>query len=232
MKAPRAGDGCLYLGPLASSALAKQVAEAIESAVPIRRCTAKPGRVPRDGACTPAQLGVSTCPCAGAVSEDDYRALVDTVVRGLTVEPDLLLMPLDRKMRSLAAAGRFEEAASVRDRASALAKAIARQRRLDGLRRAGRLVVDVAGAGQSVLEHGVLVRGDDSLDLFTTVAEAGAPGPLPKALADELATVAAWLDQRAALVRLVSCDGELASPLPRLPSFQPKPATTTNPAAA
>ncbi len=37
-------DACLYLGPLSSSGAARQVAEAIESAVPIRRCTRRPGR--------------------------------------------------------------------------------------------------------------------------------------------------------------------------------------------
>jgi hypothetical protein len=52
----------------------------------------------------------------------------------------------------------------------------------------------------------------------------GAPpieGPLPKELADEVSCVAAYLEQRAARVRLVSCDGTLAWPLPRLPSFEP-----------
>ena len=36
------GDGCLYLGPLSSTGAARLVAEAIESAVPLRRCTARP----------------------------------------------------------------------------------------------------------------------------------------------------------------------------------------------
>ncbi|MGH9280367.1 MAG: DEDD exonuclease domain-containing protein, partial [Acidimicrobiales bacterium] len=42
---PRTGDGCLYLGPLPSTAAARVVAEAIESAVPIRRCCARPPKV-------------------------------------------------------------------------------------------------------------------------------------------------------------------------------------------
>src|SRR5205807_9075685 len=85
VRAPRPGDGCLYLGPLPSTRAARQVAEAIESAVPIRRCTGRPGRTLRSGPCTPAQLGVATCPCAGTVSEEAYQSIVDRVVRGLTV---------------------------------------------------------------------------------------------------------------------------------------------------
>lgn len=52
-------DGGLYLGPLSSSAAARQVADAIESAIPIRRCPGRPGQALRDGPCTPAQLGVA-----------------------------------------------------------------------------------------------------------------------------------------------------------------------------
>ena len=88
VRKPIPGDGCLYLGPLPSPASARTVAEAIETAVPIRRCTARPGRVPRDGVCTPAQLGVATCPCAGTISEAAYRLLVDQVVRAPHVGPD------------------------------------------------------------------------------------------------------------------------------------------------
>jgi len=217
VRAPKAGDGCLYLGPLPSSGAARRVAEAIESAVPIRRCSSRPGRVPRPAPCTPAQLGVATCPCAGMISDADYRALVDVVVRGLTADPTLLLGPLERRMRALAAAERFEEAAETRDRAAALARALHRQRRLDGLRRAGRIEVDADGEGRAVLAGGRLV-GTGTLPFPDG---GGGDGPLPRHLADEVACVAAWLDDAAGRIRLVHCDGELASPLPRLPRYEP-----------
>jgi DNA polymerase-3 subunit epsilon len=214
VRVPKAGDGCLYLGPLSSTGFAKQVAEAIETAVPIRRCTGRPGRVPRDGPCVPAQLGVATCPCAGTIGEAGYAELVGRVVRGLTSDPDELLEPLAARMRALSAAHRFEEAAAMRDRAAALARALARQRRLDGLRAAGRLTVEVDGATSAVIDRGRLVTG--------TLLEPPAPdGPLPKHLADELSAIATWLEQRAGRVRLVDCEGTLAWPLPRLRSFEP-----------
>lgn len=214
VRVPKPDDGCLYLGPLSSTSAARQVAEAIELAVPIRRCTARPGRVPRDGACVPAQLGVAACPCAGTIGEEAYAEIVARVVRGLTSHPAELLDPLAARMRALAAASRYEEAAAVRDRAAALARALARQRRLDALRAAGRLTVEVDGATPAVIDRGRLVTG--------TLLEPPAPdGPLPKHLADELSAVAGWLEARAARVRLVDCEGTLAWPLPRLPSFEP-----------
>ena len=218
--AARFGDGCLYVGPLPSMAAARVVADAVESAVPIRRCTARPPRVPRAGPCTPAQLGVATCPCAGTVSEGEYAALVRRVVEGLTVDPSVLLDPLCERMAALARDERFEEAAAVRDRAGALARAMHRQSVLDRLRRAGRLELDVADAAADgaarrrlVLAGGRLLSAPGMLAL-PSADDPGPGAPLPRELVDELSCVASWLDAEAHRVRLVHCEGELASPLP------------------
>lgn len=227
MRAVRPGDGCLYLGPLSSTAVARRVAEAVESAVPIRRCTGRPGRVLREGPCTPAQLGVATCPCAGTIGEDDYRRIVERVVQGLTVDHRVLLDPLAERMAALARAERFEEAADMRDRAGALAQALHRQRRLDRLRRTGRLELELPdrtpGGGNPgrrvVLAGGRLLDGPERLEL--ALAETDDHGPIPRHLVDELACVAAWLDAEAGRVGLVGCEGELASALPPLPRFAP-----------
>ncbi len=215
------GDGCLYLGPLGSTAAARTVADAIESAVPIRRCTSRPGRTPKPWPCPAAQLGVATCPCSGAISETDYAALVDRVVRGLTIEPRLLLDPLADRMRELAAVQRFEEAGATRDRADALARALVRQRRFDGLRRSGRVEVVVADVDEPAVLGGGRLIGGDELALDDVDAD---EGPVPRHLADELSCVAAWLDAETAkgTVHLLHCDGELASPLPRMPRFTPR----------
>jgi DNA polymerase-3 subunit epsilon len=221
VKVPKPHDGCLYIGPLASQAAARLVADAIEMAAPLRRCTLRPGREPRNWPCVPAQLGVAACPCAGTISDAGYGAVVERVARGLTVEPALLLEPLEARMNALAAAERFEEAADVRDAAAALARALHRQRRLDGLRRAGRVEVAGPDGHDSVLDRGRLLRTGTLFD----VAESVDPeAPLPRHLADELNCVGAWLDAEAGRLRLLHCDGELASPLPRLPRFEPREA--------
>jgi DNA polymerase-3 subunit epsilon len=205
-------DGALYLGPLASAGAARTIADAIQRATPIRRCTKAPPRTPLAAPCAPAQLGVSTCPCAAGITEQEYRAtVVEPIVEGLTRDPQVLLGPLTDRMHALAAAERFEEAAEVRDGATALAGAIQRQRRLDALRRAGRLVLHLPGGIAVELDAGRLVEPgqlplhvDDGL-------------PLARSAADELACVAQWLDKEAHRVRVVSCDGELTSPVAAVP---------------
>ena len=50
------------------------------------------------------------------------------------------------------------------------------------------------------------------------------PGePIPRDLADELHCVAAWLDGESHRLRLEHCDGTLADPLARIPTFRAPP---------
>lgn len=251
-------DGGLYLGPVSSTRAARLVAEAIESVVPLRRCTARIGgrgsasSAPvRDAPCTAAQLGVSTCPCSGAIGEAEYGALVDGLVHALTCDPAALLDPLTERMEALALAERYEEAADVRDRAAALARVLARQRRLDALRRSGRVQIELPGAGGVELRHGRLARswgppeaeragatlalpfpvgpsGDDPGDGDEPGEGLLSPGPGPalgepvaRHQVDELVCVARWLDATAGRARLVHADGGLSSPLPALATYEP-----------
>jgi DNA polymerase III subunit epsilon len=221
-------DGGHYLGPLPSTRVARLVADAIETVVPLRRCTAtvRADCAIRESPCSPAQLGASVCPCAGGVSVDEYGDFTARVVRGLTLEPELLLEPLRERMAALARAERFEEAADVRDRAAALAAALTRQRRLQQLRNSGRIELDLGEAGWVELDRGRLTRtwieGELPLDTAAPAAreqddETDGKGWIPTDLADELACVASWLDANAPKVRLVQCDGVLASTVPAVP---------------
>jgi DNA polymerase-3 subunit epsilon len=219
-------DFGVHVGPLPSSRVAKLVVEAIESAVPLRRCTTRVPAVPRGAPCTAAQLGVATCPCSGGIDERSYAQLVRTVERGLTDEPDVLLQPLRDRMHALAASDRFEEAADVRNRADALASALRRQRRLDALRRAGRIRLQVRGEGGIELDRGRFVR-------------AWSDGPTP---ADELpfddgsasdtVGAAAAVDATAAVAAVDGAAAvDAAPPQPCLPSSRPSPLRTPLPAA-
>jgi DNA polymerase-3 subunit epsilon len=228
VRSPRPGDGCLYLGPLGSTRLARLVADAIESAVPIRRCTARVPKCPVAGPCAPAQLGVATCPCAGTVSQAEYGGIVDGLVRGLTGDPSILLEPLRARMAALAAADRYEEAADMRDRAAALARALTRQRQLDALRRSGRMEIEVLSGGgrRLVLTGGRLVDEPGQLTLLEGDGDIAGEGddpdrPLPRHLVDELSCVASWLEAEARSVRVLHCEGRWSIPVPRLPRFEP-----------
>ena len=225
VSAPKDDDG-FYLGPLPSRKFARTVADAIETATLIRRCTKRPTKTPKGGPCAASQLGVSTCPCSGDISEDDYATVIAGVMHGLTRQPEDLLAPLRLRMEQLAAQERFEEAAEVRNSAAALAAALRRRHRLEHLRNAGRVVVELPGKGTAELHRGRLTRSwidDDALPLtYSDVDTVPPPGtPLPSEMADELLCVASWLDQKAHELKLIHCDAPLSSPYPRLPDFEP-----------
>ncbi len=221
-------DGATYLGPLPSAAVARRIAEAIETAIPIRRCTARPGRTPRSAPCTAAQLGVATCPCAAMISEDDYRHLVERVILGLRHRPELILDPLDAKMRELAAADRYEEAADVRDRAAALANALDRGRRVEALRSVGHLVVRTPKGTVVEVVDGLFV-GSWAHGATRALVDVGLEGPPmltppgPRAVPsrdqiDEMVAVARWVADNA--TQLDVLDGDVTAlvgvePLPR-----------------
>ena len=216
-------DQATYLGPLSSARVARRVAEAVETALPVRRCSLDPRRAGRTSPCAPAQLGVSVCPCAGAIGGDAYAAIAEQVRRSLTVEPALVLDPLLARMRSLAGDDRFEEAADMRDRAAAFVEAHRRVRRFSRLRLAGRVVLR-HGDRRIVLDGGRLVSSEaaDRPTLFAAADAAAVPGtdPIEPEEADELTVVSRWLDQHSARIRIEHADGPLCSPLPRLPELR------------
>ncbi len=207
-------DGALYLGPFSSTRAAHAVREAVETAAPIRRCTTRIGKtaaITPDAPCASAQLGVSCCPCRGHSSDTEYAAVVETVRRGLTENPKLLLDPLDRRMRTLASTERFEEAALTRDRAAALTRALRRRNTLGWLSTSGNMTVAIDG-GVITFRDGRLQFGDPELDL-----EPITPGPggvLDRRLADELLVVARWLEKETARgnARLLEASGAPTSP--------------------
>jgi DNA polymerase-3 subunit epsilon len=217
----------LHLGPVSSTAAARRIIEAVQSAVPLRRCTDRPGRAQRGAPCTAAQLGVATCPCSGSIDRDAYRRHVELAAEALTTRPDVVFGPLARRMEQLAGDERFEEATDIRDRADALAGALARHRRLDALRRAGRLVVEVPGEGGAEICGGLLVRswgraGEPSLPLHHHGVEPPPPGePLPADLVDEVTCVARWLEDRAERVVLLHAEHGWSVDLPHIPRFAP-----------
>jgi DNA polymerase-3 subunit epsilon len=215
-------DGSCYLGPFRSSAAAHSAREAIEDAVPLRRCTTRIGRnaeLETGPPCVPAQLGVATCPCREQVSEGAYAELADLVRRGLNDDPALLCAPLEARMQRLAEVERFEEAAATRDRLATLTQALQRQRAMDALRGAEELVIDT-DEGRVVLAHGRVVLDHNDVALVD-ISDTDVPDlavPPVRAEADELMLVSRWL-QHAKHVRCHDATGTAASRLPAIAGY-------------
>jgi DNA polymerase-3 subunit epsilon len=193
--------GGVVLGPFASSQAARLAKEALEEAVPIRRCTTAMRASTRFAPCALAEIGRCAAPCDGRIDPEGYGELVRSLVSSLS-EPGGLLEALGQRLRRLAEERRYEEAALARDRLRALAEALWRFR-VDGwLVTPGDLVLRDRDGVRIRLREGALARDGD---------DAAAGGPWSRDRADELAALRAWVARNP--VRLESTDRPLAEPV-------------------
>ena len=208
--------------------MAALVVEAIHSVLPLRRCSVRlPARhtpAPDAVSCSPAQLGASMCPCAGDADRVRYDAAVAAARSLFEGNADAAVEHLRVRMTELAAAQRFEEAAMVRDRVSALLGAIRRQRLTDSLRAAGHCTVRL-GERMWVVDHGrlvdVVVSGTAGRALPVDPPDAVDAGrPLPRGHVDEALVLAKYFDKHAGRLDVVACTGEWQFPLGSPPDLR------------
>ena len=209
-----------FFGPLPSRASAMLAIEAIHSVFPLRRCTARLGPrftpVPDSGTCTAHQLGRAHCPCSGQADPVAYARLVDEVVATLTGAPQFVIDRLTDRMTALAGQRRFEEAAGVRDRATAFAQLSNRHCVLQRLQGSGATSVMI---GETVvhLDRGLLSGFQVDGRLPEQLAVGPPPtsvGDLPpgKEAVDEMLIIARALQRRNG-VRIVHGDETLSAPI-------------------
>ncbi len=228
----------LHLGPLPSRSMANLVVEAVHSVVPLRRCSTRLGtrHVPTPDAtpCSAAQLGVSQCPCAGRADRGTYDSAVATTGRAFRGDPQALVLRLTGRLADLAAVQRYEEAALVRDRLSALLAAVRRQQLTAALLAADRCVVR-RGDVSWVVDRGrlvdVTISGEAGRALPVDPPEPPADDrPLRRQQVDEALCLAKYFDKHADRLEVVSCSGSWTFPIAtatEMPRLDGQPAGRT-----
>jgi DNA polymerase III subunit epsilon len=218
-------DGADYIGPYSSRRAAERSVAALHEAFPIRQCAGRMPRVPAMSACALAEMGKCLSPCDGSVSAADYAAVVAELKRSLLQRPDTVVSTVTRRMQLLAAASRFEDAGSWRDRLSSFLRGAARTQRLLALTRCPELVAARREDGRwavHVVRHGRLaaagvippgVHAGNWVDRLRAGADTvvPGPGPTPATTAEESEKILRWLESDG--VRLVHVDGEWSCPV-------------------
>jgi DNA polymerase-3 subunit epsilon len=200
-------DGAL--GPFHSQRAGQAAMEALQDAVPLRRCTDRiPAREPQGRPCALAEIGRCGAPCAGRQSVADYAPAVVAIrqlAAGRHVTP---LQRLADQLDELSAEQRFEEAAARRDRLAGLVRTLDRGQGLAALAAVPELIAarpDGGGGWElAVVRHGRLAaaglarRGVAPMPVVEALVAAAEtvlsdPGPLHGAPAEEVAVVRRWL---------------------------------------
>ena len=121
-------DGAKYFGPYQGATVVREVLDVVRMVFPIRTCRraidpGKPGRP-----CVHAQIGQCPAPCAGKVSEAEYRATISQVIDFLNGKYAPVLDALKAKMAEAAAGMNYERAAVYRDRIRAVEAVMQKQK--------------------------------------------------------------------------------------------------------
>ena len=159
-KTPSAKGICI--GPISTRNMASEVVDAIESVIPLRRCTVRMGRnyVAPEGApvCSAARLGLAQCPCSGTAEPESYANAVQLAADALMGKSNYVVEVLTERMNAHSAAQRFEEAAYLRDRISTFETVLLRHRK----------ALQLCGRGQFSLQFDNIVYEIDNGILAST----------------------------------------------------------------
>ncbi|MBC7262182.1 MAG: excinuclease ABC subunit C [Chloroflexi bacterium] len=144
-------DGARYFGPYTSSKAVEQTMELLRKLFPYLTCKREiTGKDQR--ACLYYHIGRCAGPCIGAISREDYRALVEQIILFLEGKQERIIHDLEREMQKAAEALDFERAAVLRDQVQALQKVVERQKIVSAARSDEDVIAFVREDGQACVQ--------------------------------------------------------------------------------
>lgn len=160
---PKKGGVDMLFGPFSSSGAVKETIRTLQEIFPLRRCQSR-FRL-RERPCLNFQIGKCIGPCAEKVGEEEYKQVVDQVIRFLKGRRPELVSDLKKQMKEASKAQEFELAATLRDRVQAIDKTL-EQQKVDSVHPVDRDVIGFYREGDRVVIHrlgyraGVLLMSD------------------------------------------------------------------------
>jgi excinuclease ABC subunit C len=210
-------DGARYFGPHTSSKAVYQTMELLRKLFPYLTCKREiTGKDKRP--CLYYYIGRCAGPCIGAVSQEEYRGLVEQIILFLEGKQERIVDDLQRKMAQAAQDLDFERAATLRDQIQALQRVIEKQRIIDAAQSDQDVIAFAREDGQACVqtffirggkligrEYFVLTGTQDEDDLqimssfvkqFYDEAAYIPPAILLQHEVDEALIIALWLRQK------------------------------------
>ena len=120
-------DGARYFGPYSSAAAIRETLRQIYRIFPLRHAPMERCRL-RGRPCLFHQIGQCSAPCYGKISRDDYRRLVEGVIKLLDGKESDVIDSLRQRMTAAAAAMDYEQAAALRDQIRLIEHSVEKQK--------------------------------------------------------------------------------------------------------
>ncbi|MBN1814120.1 MAG: excinuclease ABC subunit UvrC [Anaerolineae bacterium] len=120
-------DGSRYFGPYTSSAAVHQTLDLLRRSFPYLTCNREiAGQDERP--CLYYDIRLCLGPCIGAVTQEEYRAMIQGLARFLEGRSEEVLADLEKRMHSASEALDFERAATLRDQLQSAQHIVERQK--------------------------------------------------------------------------------------------------------
>ncbi|HEV8638424.1 MAG TPA: excinuclease ABC subunit UvrC [Chloroflexota bacterium] len=172
-----ARDGARYFGPFTDSRSVWRTLDLLNKLFPYRTCHIQiTGDLPRP--CLQYHIHRCLGPCIGAVSNEEYMAVMGQVVLFLEGKHEQIVSTLRQRMEDAAERMEFERAAFIRDQIRAVEKVTERQRIVDAAMKDQDVVAFARADGDACVEvffirGGKLIGREDFLLEGTKDEEAG-----------------------------------------------------------
>lgn len=122
-------DGAKYFGPYTDTTAMRELLEIIKKTWQLRTCSRNlPKDIGKERACLNHHIGQCSAPCIGAISEEEYRKVVNEVIMFLSGKYQEILSHLQEEMMLAAEEMNFEKAALIRDQIGGIKRQEEKQR--------------------------------------------------------------------------------------------------------
>ena len=121
-------DGAKYFGPYQGATVVREVLDVVRMVFPIRVCAKKLNPEKPQRPCVHHQVGQCPAPCAGKITEADYRQTILRAIDFLNGKYAPVLDEMNARMREASAEMNYERAALYRDRARAIEAVMQKQK--------------------------------------------------------------------------------------------------------
>src|SRR4030042_3823021 len=119
--------GNVYYGPFAHAGAVRETIETLRKIFPFRACRGREPGKHGNGPCLDYHIGMCSGPCIGAISPEDYRAIINSVREFMEGRHQDILLELENRMKDESARQEYELAARTRARLGGVKRMLERQ---------------------------------------------------------------------------------------------------------
>jgi excinuclease ABC subunit C len=152
-------DKAKYFGPFTSTSSIRESLDLMRGIWPLRTCARKlPKDMHKERPCLYHHIGQCKAPCAGGISQADYRKIVDEVVLFLNGKHGEIISKLEKRMLKHSDNLEFEQAMDLRDKIQAL-KILSEKQKITNAEGDDQDVIAFARANDEAMAQVFFIRG-------------------------------------------------------------------------